>query len=194
MRASWEVLPDAALADCGPSSAALRAAGCDTFRAAAAYLHALPYGRNSDRADYTLVVREGRGTCSTKHALLAAVAAEQRLPVSLTIGIYAMSEANTPGVAGVLAAHGLASIPEAHCYLTYRGERIDITRSGVTPPLATARLEREWTIQPSQIGAHKLHLHRTYLARWLRAHPEVPLTIEDLWRVREDCIAALSKP
>jgi hypothetical protein len=39
--------------------------------------HELRYGRNADRADFRLVLSEGRGICSTKHALLAAVAFEQ---------------------------------------------------------------------------------------------------------------------
>jgi hypothetical protein len=39
---------------------------------------------------------EGRGTCSTKHALLAELATEQRLPVALVLGIYLMNERNTP--------------------------------------------------------------------------------------------------
>lgn len=41
------------------------------FRQAAQFVKQLPYGRNTDRSDYRLVLSEGRGTCSTKHALLA---------------------------------------------------------------------------------------------------------------------------
>ena len=108
---SFSILPDAPLAAAGPDSEAIRRIGCATFRGAARWLHELPYGRNTDRAEFRLVLAEHRGTCSTKHALLAAVAAEQDLPVSLTIGIYDMSEANTPRVGRVLAAHGL-DIPE----------------------------------------------------------------------------------
>ena len=36
------------------------------------------------------VLSAGKGTCSTKHALLAAVASEQNIPVALTLGIYEM--------------------------------------------------------------------------------------------------------
>jgi len=188
---SWHILPDAPLVPTGPDSAALVRAGCSSYRAAAGYLHELPYGRNSDRSDYRLVLTELRGTCSTKHALLAAVAREQALPVSLTLGIYDMSEANTPGTGVVLAAHGLESIPEAHCYLTHRGERVDISRAGVAPPSAIAHLVQEWPIEPAQIGGHKLCLHRAYLARWLADRPGLGITLEELWRIREDCIAAL---
>jgi hypothetical protein len=50
------------------------ARGVADFRAAGRYLQHLPYGRTADRADFVAVLREGRGTCSTKHALLAALA------------------------------------------------------------------------------------------------------------------------
>src|SRR5262245_37335349 len=103
---SWQALPEHPLAVAGPESEAFLRAGCKTYRSAARTLHALPYGRNSDREDFRLVLIEQRGTCSTKHALLAALALEQQLDVALTIGIYDMSERNTPGVGRVLAAHG----------------------------------------------------------------------------------------
>ncbi len=190
---SWSLLPDAPLAGRGPDSAAFRRMGCTSYRTAARYVHELPYGRNSDRADYRLVLTEERGTCSTKHALLAAVAREQNLPVSLTVGIYDMAEANTPGVGRVLRAHGLESVPEAHCYLTTSGHRIDLTRSGVNPRTAIARLHGEWTLDPEQIGAHKIELHHLALQEWLRERPELSLTFEELWSVREACIRALGE-
>ena len=62
------------------------------------------------------VLTEGCGTCSSKHALLAGLAAAQRLPVALMLGIYLMNERNTPGIGPVLARYGLAEIPEAHCF------------------------------------------------------------------------------
>src|SRR5215468_7167422 len=183
----WEALPDLPLAARGADSAAVMRAGCRTYREVAAYLHSLPYGRNADRADYRLVLTELRGTCSTKHALLAAVALEQAIPVSLTIGIYDMSAANTPGVGPVLARHGLHSVPEAHCYLIYQGTRIDITRSSAGPMVV--QFAPEWAIEPTQVGAYKVQLHRSYLADWLYQHPELTLTLDELWSIREDCIA-----
>jgi hypothetical protein len=193
MMETWQILPEAPLRNPGSDSEALREVGCDTFRSAARYLHELPYGRNSDRSDYRLVLREGRGTCSTKHALLAAVAREQELPVALTIGIYDLCESNTPGVGRILAAHDLVSIPEAHCYLTYEGRRVDVTRSGVTPSASISRFHREWTIGPAQIGEHKVRLHKSYLRQWLAQHREISFGEEELWRIREACILALSE-
>jgi hypothetical protein len=188
---SWLILPEAPLDARGPASEAFRQIGCGSYRGAARHLHELPYGRNSDRADFMLVLPEQRGTCSTKHALLAAVALEQRLAIALTIGIYDMSEANTPGVGRVLSAHGLTSIPEAHRYLTYAGRRVDITRAGVSPQTSIARFHAEWTIEPAQIGAHKLALHHEYLRGWLREPRNLSFSFEEVWRIREECILAL---
>lgn len=189
---SWNVLPEAGLEPTGPESAGFLELGCETFRDVGRYLHELPYGRNRDRSDFRRVLVEGRGTCSTKHALLAAVAAEQRLPVSLALGIFDMTEANTPGVGRVLAAHGLEAVPEAHCYLRYAGHRVDVTRSGTTPREGIARFHREWAIAPAQIGAHKVALHRHYLREWLDDRPHLALSLDELWQIREECILALA--
>ena len=191
MMDSFAVLPELPLRPLGRDSKALLAAGCTTYRGAARFLRELRYGRNSDRADYRLVLEERVGTCSTKHALLAAVAREQDLPVDLTVGIYEMAEANTPGVGRVLREHGLDGIPEAHCYLRIEGRRVDITRSGVVAAEPIARFEQEWSIEPSQIGEFKLQLHHRYLREWLSQNRDLPYSFDEIWRIREACIAAL---
>jgi len=158
----------------------------EDFRQAATYVRDLPYGRNSDRSDWGLVLAEGCGTCSTKHALLAALALEHAVDVELRLGVYLMDGTNTPGVAGVLEARGLAGLPEAHCYLAYRGERVDVT--GVEADTVKEFLYEE-SIEPDQIGAYKLDLHRRFLRTWAT---ERRLDPERVWRVREECIGALS--
>ena len=161
---------------------------------AARHLHTLLYGRNSDRADYRLVLREGRGTCSTKHALLAAVAREIGAPVRLTLGIYEMCEANTPGVGAVLDRHALRVLPEAHTYLRFEGRRVDVTRAGVAAAEPIERFLVEADIEPEQIGDYKVRLHRRFLAEWLAARPQLSrFTPASLWEIREACIAALGQ-
>jgi hypothetical protein len=192
---SWDVLPQVALQSVGPVSAQFIARGITDFRAAGRYLQGLPYGRTVDRADFRAVLREGKGTCSTKHALLAALAHEQDLPIVLRLGVYAMHERNTPGVGAVLTQHGLASLPEAHCYLTYAGRRIDVTRSGAEPTEPITQLLYEETIVPEQIGDYKVTLHRHYMETWVRANAERVggRSVEEVWRIREECIAALAQ-
>ena len=171
------------------------ARGITDFRSAGRYVQALPYGRTADRADFRAVLREGKGTCSTKHALLAALAHEQDLPVVLTLGIYAMHERNTPGVGAVLARYGLTSLPEAHCYLTYAGLRIDVTRAGADPAEPIGQFLHEEAIIPAQIGAYKTALHRQFIQAWLSNNMATlgGRSCEDVWRIREACIAALEQ-
>src|SRR5215472_5557110 len=90
-----------------------------SFRDAAHLVAALPYGRGSKRSDHLMVLFENKGTCSTKHGLLALLAQEQNLPIALYLGIYEMNGLNTPGVGPVLETNCLTAIPEAHSYLKY---------------------------------------------------------------------------
>ena len=106
------------------------ALGLCGYRDAARHVHSLPYGRNSDRSDWRLILKEGRGTCSTKHALLADLARENLRHVVLVLGVYEMDERNTPGIGTVLERHGIPCVPEAHCYLAHEGTRVDLTREG----------------------------------------------------------------
>lgn len=179
----------------GPLTAEIMARGITDLQAAGRYLQALPYGRTANRADVSAVLREGRGTCSTKHALLAALAHEQQLAVVLMLGIYDMHERNTPGVGAVLVRYGLTSLPEAHCYLTYAGLRIDVTRSGADPTEPIGQFLHEEAIIPAQIGAYKMTLHRQFIQDWVSNNMETlrGLGFEDVWRIREECIAALAQ-
>ena len=135
---------------------------------------------------------EGRGTCSSKHAVLAELAAEQRLLVALMLGIYLMNERNTPGVGRVLVNHGIAEIPEAHCYLICDEARIDVTRDIAGRTEAIAVLLHEERIVPAQVGVYKVRVHKEFLQHWLQTMKlEKSWAFDRLWRVREECIAAL---
>lgn len=162
--------------------------GLKDYRSAARFVQSLPYGRNSDRSDYGLVLVELRGTCSTKHALLAALGREHESPVELRIGNYEMNEANTPGVGPVLDRYGLDCLPEAHCYLAYQGVRVDVTGDGSED--ATKTFLQEETIEPASIGTYKMETHRDFMREWALRHD---LDFEEVWRIREECILALSE-
>lgn len=187
----WEVLPDTRIEPAGPFTRACLARGLGDFRSLARRLGALPYGRAADRARYADVLAAGRGTCSTKHAFLAAAAAETGLPVALCLGLYEMDERNTPGVGRALEAGGLACVPEAHCYVRFRGLRVDLTRARVE---ATERIHflAEEQIEPDQIGDYKVAWHRRHLRAWCATRGQGDW--QRVWAVRETCIAALSEP
>src|SRR5256886_1477274 len=83
-----DALPNAPLSGGGTVTALFSEAGIADFHGAARHLLGLPYGRTSDRSKPALVLTEGRGTCSSKHALLAELAHELGLDVRLTLGIF----------------------------------------------------------------------------------------------------------
>jgi hypothetical protein len=107
------LLPDFALDASRPLGGRFAALGILDYRGVARHVRSLPYGRNSDRSDWGLVLIEGRGTCSTKHALLAELARENGRQVALVLGVYEMDKANTPGVGAVLRHDGFAASPRS---------------------------------------------------------------------------------
>lgn len=181
-------LPDFPLRPDGPLGQAFLRCGLNGYRSAARYVRELPYGRNTDRGDYRLVLSEGRGTCSTKHALLVALAEEHAVPVHLFMGIYLMCEANTPGVEIALRRHGLDAIPEAHCYLVYEKRRIDLTWPEI-PCSPISEFLHEEPLAPADIREHKVAVHRRYLEEWAR---QSGYSVDTVWTAREACIQALS--
>jgi len=194
VRIGAESIPDVALQTAGHTTALFLARGIATLREAARYLWALPYGRISDALRPDLVLYEGRGTCSTKHALLASLAAEQKIDLALTIGVYEMTERNTPGVGLVLDRYGLDAIPEAHCYVVWQGERIDITRRVNAPETITMFLYEE-RVSPKSLAPYKMRIHRQCLSEWREraGTRRAKYSLEELWRIREECIAALER-
>lgn len=163
--------------------------GLRSFMGLAEYVRELPYRRTED-SDADAVLAEGCGTCSSKHRLLAVVAHESgHTNIRLTVGIYEMSERNTPGVGGILYAAALPFIPEAHCYLTIAEQRLDFTglSAGEAPVFDSLTAER--FTEPDELSTVKRAFHCAYLRDWARIRG---LSLDRVWRVRESCIAALS--
>jgi|SRR5580698_8412526 hypothetical protein len=192
---SWDALEPVVLKPGGEISGAFIQVGSLDYKAAARFVSRLPYGRNTVVHKPLIVLQEGRGTCSTKHALLRRLAIEQSLSVALVLGIYEMHERNTPGVGSVLKKHGIETLAEAHCYLRFRESRIDVTRPIDTdPPERIAHFLHEEDITPEQIGDYKTVVHRRFLRRWLAESGNAGgLDLDEVWRIREECIAALSR-
>jgi hypothetical protein len=120
-------LPDAAIEDEGPVGAEFRRRGIASFHAACGFVHQLPYGYNSDRDDLFVLFKEGMGSCTTKHAVIATLAEELGLAVKKKIGIYPMSETIVTGTQAILERHGLPFLPMAHCFLAGNTCRVDLT-------------------------------------------------------------------
>lgn len=185
-------IPDFEIKPLGPLSKIALKKGFNQFTQLCLYVADLPYGRNANRTDFSLVLLEGKGTCSSKHAFLHALAIENnQSDWQLIIGIYQMNQANTPGVGDVLDKYNLAYIPEAHCYLKNQGDRYDFTKAGSNISAVEAVLFEEHQIRPEQVSTDKVQIHQAFLKSWLSTQEGWP-EFEETWRIREACISALS--
>ena len=177
------------ITDSGPVSREIIKRGFFEFYAFAEYIRSLPYSRTSDPMDILTVLNENQGTCSGKHQLLATVAHEcGRYKIKLMIGIYKMSEENTPGVGPILSQASVESIPEAHCYLSVNGSRFDFTglKTGVSAPFDS--LLSEHVILPFELAESKPRIHKRTIKAWAERHK---LNFSQAWALREECIKAL---
>lgn len=152
----------------------------------------IPYGRNSNRTDFSLVLSENKGTCSSKHALLKDFADKNNISnVDLIIGIYKMNENNTK-IGSILSEHGIEYIPEAHCYLKINGKVVDATNPFSNFNNIKDSLLEEITIEPNQVGDFKVDYHKKFLKEWIFKN-NINFSFEEIWEIREQCINNLSK-
>jgi hypothetical protein len=165
--------------------------GLTNFNTVYNYVKQLPYGRNSNRSNYKLVLEENRGTCATKHAFLKAIAIENdNKDVKLCLGIFKMNRDNTPKISAILEANHLDYIPEAHCYLKVDDIIKDITFNTNESPAFAKTLLCEEFILPEQISDYKINLHQSFLKSWM-AKEDAQFSFDELWKIRERCIAQL---
>lgn len=175
-------------------SARFREAGITSFLEACDFIARLPYGRNANREDFSLVLSEGKGTCSSKHALLAELALENGRPeVELIAGIFLMSGETHSQLTPFFENKPYASLPECHCYLRYNNQRFDFTDTSDALERIAPKLVREQRIDPSQVSDWKIVIHKDYLQRWLNRNPVIGMTLDEVWKDREEAIALLSR-
>jgi len=152
----------------------------------------IPYGRNSNRTDFSLVISENKGTCSSKHAFLKDFANKNNIPnVDLIIGIYKMNEANTK-IGSILKENNLDYLPEAHCYLKINGKVTDITNPNSDFEKLRNDILEEISIEPNQVADFKVDYHQKFLKNWITEN-QIPFTFEEIWNIREQCISKLSE-
>ena len=165
-----------------------------TFKQASLFVRQLPYRRNTDKNNLTTVFTDHCGTCSTKHALLKELAVENKFEeLKLIVGLFRMNKNNTPAIASTLLQNNLEYIPEAHCYLKYQDLILDLTKVNSMPSDFRDDLIDEIEILPDQITAYKVNFHKNYLTTWLHNNTHINYTLDDLWKIREQCIEDLAK-
>ena len=164
-----------------------------TFNQATLFVKELAYGRNADKTNLASVFADNCGTCSTKHALLKRLADENNFEtVKLIVGLFRMNKVNTPEISATLLQNNLEYIPEAHCYLKFENQILDFTKINSKPTDFLGDLIEESEILPEQITDYKVNYHKNYLITWLDNNKQIKLSLNDIWRIREQCIQDLA--
>ena len=163
------------------------------FLNACRYVHQLPYGYNSDRDDLLILFKEGKGSCTTKHAVIATLAQELDLPIVKNIGIYGMTEDIVSGTQEILKTYHLPYVPMLHCYLAYGDYRVDLTEgnhNGKNRPIDEF-LHTEKVI-PNISGKDEYLLYRNALKNRILLRAELKgIDIKRILQAREEGIHLL---
>lgn len=155
------------------------------------FVKQIPYGRNTNRSNFSLVITEKKGSCSSKHAYLKEFANKHAIPnVQLIIGIYKMTESNTK-IGTILSNHAIDYLPEAHCYLKIDGTVIDATTINSNFEAIKDVILEEIEIEPYQVGEFKIDYHQAYIKKWI-IEKNIPFVFDEIWSIREKCIEHLA--
>ena len=124
---SYDKLPEKAITETGKISNKFLELGITSFKDACLYLHNLPYGYNSNYDDELILFKESKGTCTSKHAIAAALAQELNIPLFKKIGIYKFTEEISWGAEKITEKYGIPYVPMIHCFLVYKEFQFDLT-------------------------------------------------------------------
>lgn len=153
----------------------------------------IPYGRNLNREDFSLPIKENKGTCSSKHSFLKKIADLNNFEnVKLVLGMYRMNHLNTPKIGDTILENGLEYIPEAHCYLKLNNRRIDVTNGDADIQKIAGDIIQEIEIEPEQVNTFKVDFHKKFLENWINQN-ELQISIDRIWEIREACINKLEE-
>ena len=190
---SFTVLPDKMITASGVISETFLRLGVDTFAGACRHVHELPYGYNSDRDDLMILFKEKLGSCTTKHAVIATLAAEVGIPVAKSIGIYAMTEEIVTGTRRILSTYALPYVPMVHCFLKSGDLRVDLTEdnhNGKNRPLTDFLFTQP--VEPNISAKDEYRLYRRAVAELLTTRRELQdVEIKTVLQARQEGLVLL---
>lgn len=189
------IFPDKSIPVTGIISNKFLSLGIHTFIDACQYVHTLPYGYNTDRDDLMILFKENKGTCTTKHAVIATLAAELNLPIEKSIGIYAMTEEIVSGTAEILKKYDLPYVPMIHCFLIYGKYRVDLSEgnnNGKNRPIDEFLYSQQ--VEPNISAKDEYILYRKALKDHILKRKEMAgVEIRQILHAREEGLQLLKK-
>lgn len=124
---NYEKLPDKKITSSGEISNKFLNLHIKSFKDACYYIHDLEYGYNSTYEDDLILFKENKGTCTTKHAIIAGLAEELGISLHKHMGIYKFTEKISRGADEIMEKYNIPYVPMVHCFLTYKTFRFDLT-------------------------------------------------------------------
>lgn len=124
---SYNKIPNVEIKDNGKISRKFLELGITSFKEACDYVHNIEYGYNTDYEDRMILFNENRGTCTTKHAIIAGLAEELEIPLYKYVGIYKFTEEISTGTNEILKKYNIPYVPMTHCFLKYKDFQFDLT-------------------------------------------------------------------
>ena len=142
-----------------------------------------------------ILFKEIRGTCTTKHAVIATLADELNLPVEKNIGIYAMTEEIVTGTNEILAKYSLPYVPMIHCFLVYGEYRVDLSEgnnNGKNRSIEDFLFTRQ--VEPNISAKHEYLLYRKALKDHILKRIEMAgVNITQILHAREEGLKLLKQ-
>jgi hypothetical protein len=124
---SYEKLPDAEIRSKGELSQRFLKLGIKTFKKACNYVHNIEYGYNTNYDDKFILFKEKKGSCTSKHAVIAGLAEELKIPLFKHVGVYKFTEEISTDTEEILKKYEIPYVPMIHCFLVYRDNQFDLT-------------------------------------------------------------------
>ena len=120
-------LPDIEINHAGEISKKILELGIKSFKEACEYIHNMEYGYNTNSDDKMILFKENKGTCTTKHGIIAGLAEELNIPLFKHVGVYKFTEEISTGANEIIEKYKLPYIPMVHCFLVYKDFKFDLT-------------------------------------------------------------------
>ncbi len=124
---SFEYLPDFEINNSGKMSKKFLDLGVKSFKEACNYVHNMEYGYNTNYEDNMILFKECKGTCTTKHGVIALLAKEHNISLFRYVGIYKFTEEISTSANTILEKYNIPYIPMIHCFLVYKEHQFDLT-------------------------------------------------------------------
>ena len=124
---SYDKLPDAEIKPMGDMSQKFLDLGISSFKEACLYVHNMDYGYNTNKDDKMILFKEGCGSCTTKHGVVATLAEELSIPLYKKVCVYKFTEEITTGVDKITKKYEVPYVPMVHCFLAYEQFQFDLT-------------------------------------------------------------------